>query len=413
MSSPDPTPSPSTRPRFALFATLAVQAVATLALNVPAVVAPVIAPALGLAPQRVGSFVGLAYLAAMLSGLILGARMAALGPMRVSTWALLGSACGLAIAGLGISSPQWLWVWPLAAVLVGAAYGIPNPAASMVLAVHAPPARRGLYFSIKQTGVPIGVGLTGLVVPVLITALPWPWAFGLLAAFCLLSGVLLRSSLSLDGARSPASASVAPPGGRLAQTLGPLARVWADPVLRRLGVASLVYSMMQLCFVTFLVSYLKLEAGLSLGSAAAVLAASQALAVAGRVLWGQVADRLIPPLRLLALLGLGMACAIVALGSLPAQASLWLATPAAMACALTAMAWNGVYFAELAHRVPAPVLGAITGATQFLTFCGAMIGPPLFAELVDLGGRHGTAYLTIAALPAAVGLWLWRGARTA
>ena len=57
--------------------------------------------------------------------------------------------------------------------------------------------------------------------------------------------------------------------------------------------------MTQLCFTTFLVSYLKLELGRSLAAAALVLAVSQVLSVACRVLWGQVADRWVSPLRLL------------------------------------------------------------------------------------------------------------------
>jgi hypothetical protein len=80
---------------------------------------------------------------------------------------------------------------------------------------------------------------------------------------------------------------------------------------------------------------------------------------------------------------------------------------AALACAATSMAWNGVYFAELAHRVRAEELGEVTGATQFLTFCGAMAGPVGFASLVGVTGSHGATYVVMAAAPLAVGVWLW------
>ena len=52
----------------------------------------------------------------------------------------------------------WL---PIAALAIGAGYGLPNPSASMILAQHAPPHRRGLFFSIKQTGVPIPQAIYG------------------------------------------------------------------------------------------------------------------------------------------------------------------------------------------------------------------------------------------------------------
>ena len=60
-----------------------------------------------------------------------------------------------------------------AALAIGIAYGLPNPAASIVLARHAPADRRGLFFSIKQTGVPIGVALAGLLMPPGLVTLGW------------------------------------------------------------------------------------------------------------------------------------------------------------------------------------------------------------------------------------------------
>ncbi|MFM1991604.1 MAG: hypothetical protein RJA99_4561 [Pseudomonadota bacterium] len=401
------------RPRLALATTMLVQAASTLAMNVPAVVAPAIAPALGVPPQRVGWFVGVAYFAAMLSGLVLGTRMQRDGPIRMSLVALLAGAAGLGVAAVGVSGADALWVWPLAAVLLGAGYGVPNPAASMVLAAHAPPDRRGLFFSIKQTGVPIGIGLAGIIVPPLIGAMPWTWAMVALAAGCLALAVALRSTTVLE-ARVPRSRVETAPASvtaLLRATVAPLRRVWDEPALRRLGVASLAFSMTQLCFTTFLVSYLKLELGRSLAAAAAVLSISQLVAVGCRVLWGQVADRWLSPLRLLSLLGLAMAGSAALLGALPAGASPALAMAAALACAATSMAWNGVYFAELSHRVRPEELGAITGGTQFLTFCGAMAGPPVFASLVGVLGGHGPTYVVMAAAPAAVGIWLWQASR--
>jgi MFS family permease len=403
-----PTPR---RPGLALSSTLAVQAAATLSLTAPSIMAPAVAPALGVQPQHIGWFVGLAYLMAMFSGLAAGSRVASVGAIRMSRAALLACAVGLVSAAVATSRPQWLPLLALSALAIGLGYGMPNPAASMVLARHAPPNRRGLFFSIKQSGVPIGVGIAGLVVPPLLGAMPWTWALASLAAVCVAlaavlgpAGVLDTHAEPSDGpARGGARASASP----LAAMVAPLRRVWREPGLRRLGVASLAFSMTQLCFVTFLVSYLKLEHGRSLAAAAAVLSVSQLLSVGCRVLWGQVADRWVSPLRLLAALGLAMAGASMLLGLLPPGSPPWTAMAAALACAATSMAWNGVYFAELAHRVRADELGAVTGGTQFLTFCGAMIGPPAFASLVGVTGGHGPTYALMAAAPAAVGVWLW------
>jgi len=402
MTASAPSPRPATRPFLALSTTLSVQAMATIAMTAPSVMAPVVAPLLGVPPQRVGWFVGLAYLAAMFSGLAAGGRAARTGPVRMSRWALVCSAAGLLIAAAA-SVPALSPLLLLAPIAIGIAYGLPNPTASMLLGVHAPPDRRGLFFSIKQTGVPIGVGITGLAVPLLLAAMPWPAALAVLAAATLLLAAVLQSATVLD---PRAAAGQAPaPGASLRALASPLRLVWRTRALRRLGIASFVFSMTQLCFTTFLVSYLKLEHALSLAAAAGVLSVSQVLSVAARIFWGQVADRWITPPRLLGMLGLAMAVAASLLALLPVGSPVGLMTAAALLCAATTMAWNGVFFAELARRVPGPELASITGGTQFLTFCGAMTGPVAFATLVGPLGSHGLTYLVLAAPPLAVGLW--------
>jgi MFS family permease len=345
----------------------------------------------------------------MFSGLAAGGRAARTGPVRMSRWALVCSAAGLLI-GAAASVPALAPLLLLAPVAIGLAYGLPNPTASMLLGVHAPPDRRGLFFSIKQTGVPIGVGIAGLAVPLLLAWMPWPAALAVLAGASLLLAAVLQAATVLDARppQPPASAPASSPpaaGTALRALAAPLRHVWRTRALRRLGIASFVFSLTQLCFTTFLVSYLKLEHGLSLAAAAGVLAVSQVLSVAARIFWGQVADRWITPPRLLGLLGLAMGLASGLLALLPEGAAIGLMTASALLCAATTMAWNGVFFAELARRVPGPEIASITGGTQFLTFCGAMTGPVAFATLVGPLGSHGLTYLVLAAAPLAVGLW--------
>jgi MFS family permease len=397
------------RPVLALVTTLGVQAVTTLAMNAPAVMAPAVAPLLDLPPQRIGWFVGIAYFMAMFSGLAIGEHLVRLGAVRVSRWALIACAIGLCFAALA-SVPGFVLALVPAALALGVAYGLPNPAASIVLARHAPADRRGLFFSIKQTGVPVGIGLAGLLVPALLGLTSWPVTLLVLAAASAIAAVATRFTEALDLPPAERPARVSRPAGPLALVrglIGPLGQVWRLPAVRRLGVASLAFAMTQLCFTTFLVSYLKLELGMSLAAAAGVLAAAQLVSVACRVLWGQVADRWITPLRLLALLGLTMGGSALLLGLLQPGTPVGVALAVSMACAATTMAWNGVYFAELTRRAPPEALGALTGGTQFLTFFGGMSGPVIFASLVGPLGGHGPTYALMALAPAAIGAWLW------
>ncbi|MFY7873772.1 MAG: MFS transporter, partial [Limnohabitans sp.] len=148
------------RPRLALAATLLVQLLATMSLTCASVLAPAVAPALGLPPERIGWYAGLAYLMAMLSGLRSGVWVVHLGGVRLSQLSLLACAAGLLLAVL--VPPAALL---LTAMLIGAGYGLSNPAAAQVLAHHAPASATGLFFSIKQAGVPLGVALCGLLMP--------------------------------------------------------------------------------------------------------------------------------------------------------------------------------------------------------------------------------------------------------
>ena len=402
-----------TRPALALGVTLAVQAVCTLCMTAPSVMAPEVAPALGLPAQRIGWFVGIAYCAAMFSGLFSGARVQRTGAVRMNRWALYAGCLGLLLAALSSVHGMWPLLVP-AAIALGVGYGLPNPAASMILSHHAPATRRGLFFSIKQTGVPIGIGASGLLVPVLLSSLPWPFTLLVLGALSAALALLLRSAQVLDTeARAQPAAqpleTVKPPA--LSERVwlafsGPMQAVWNDPGVRQLGMASIAFSITQICFITFLVSYLKLEHGLSLAVAAGILSASQVLSVIFRIVWGQMSDRVMAPTKLLGLLGLGMGLAAAGLGALPPDAPRWLMSVAAMACGATSMAWNGVFFADLSHRVAPSRLAMVTGGTQFLTFCGAMFGPVLFASLVGVLGGHGPTYLLLAAIPFAMGLRL-------
>jgi len=146
--------------------------------------------------------------------------------------------------------------------------------------------------------------------------------------------------------------------------------------------------------------------------AASLLAASQALSVAGRIGWGHAADRWLDPTRLLGGLGVAMGAAIIVLGLAPADAPAGLMLAITLACAMTAVAWNGVFFADLVRLVPAEQVARATGATQFLTFTGGMSGSALVAAGVSLGGSYSAVFAALGVVPALTGLMLLAAARS-
>jgi MFS family permease len=391
--------------------TFGVQTLAALTMAVPSVLAPAMAADLGIPAQSVGWFVSLAYLAAMLSGLSGGALTGRHGSVRLSQWALVASAAGLALLALG--QPLVLLA---AAVVVGVGYGLPNPTAAEILSRHAPLGRRGLFFSIKQTGVPVGVALAGVLLPWLLALWGWRSAALALAVPMMVVGIGIGSTRGmLDAPVSRTAAAGRTAGGVLATIraglIAPLGEVLAFAPTRRLAIVSLVFALTQVSFLTFFVSLLKIEHGFTLALAAGLLATSQAVSVGARIGWGHVSDRWVDPTRLLGLLGLAMGGGIALLGLAPAETPWPLMLLVTLLCAATAVAWNGVYFADLVRHVPADRVAQATGATQFMTFFGGMCGSAVFAGLVGVAGSYSAVYAGLALLPAGTGAVLLFGAR--
>ena len=424
-SHPSPIRPPASAPLTALAMTLAVQMIAAIAMTSPSVLAPVIAGEIGIGAQHVGWLVSLAYLAAMLSGLAGGWTAQRFGSVRASQGALLASAGGMAMMAAG--HPLSLLA---GAVVMGVGYGLPNPTAAEILSRHAPTHRRGLFFSIKQTGVPLGVAVTGMLIPALLVVLNWSQAVLALAAAMAVTALMIgptRRRLESDPARAgaagdspdkgaaPATAAAEPvsvprPGVLRARLIEPLREVIASPPTRRLAITSLVFAFTQVSFLTFLVSLLKLEHRFTLALAASLLAASQAASVVARIGWGHVADRWVDPTRLLGLLGLTMGACIALLGLAPADTPVLAMLAITLACAATAVSWNGVFFADLVRLVPPERVARTTGATQFLTFMGGMTGSAAFAGLVSLSGSYSRVFTALAVLPAVTGGALLIGA---
>ena len=217
MNALPPASAPAPAPMIALAVTLAVQALASFSLAVPSVLAPAVAGEFDMQAQHVGWLVSIAYLTAMLTGLSCGALSRRHGPVRMSQFALLAMAVALVCC---VFTQAWLLL--LAGVLIGVGYGIPNPTAADILSRHSPRERRGLFFSVKQTGVPAGVAITGVLLPFLVAFIDWRSALLVMACVLLVVALLIGGARrSLDPPPSTQAAPVASdqPGSGFFRTL--------------------------------------------------------------------------------------------------------------------------------------------------------------------------------------------------
>jgi nitrate/nitrite transporter NarK len=248
----------------------------------------------------------------------------------------------------------------------------------------------------------VGGVLAGVAVPALVLGLGWRGTALVCAGLCFLLALAvapLRRRLDDDAdPRAPAERGV-PAAIRL---------VLQRAALRRLALASLAFSAIQLCFSSFVVTFLVARVRLDLVSAGAVMALAQAAGVGARILWGWVADRLLPPRSLLMLLGFMMAVAGAVTGLIGEAWPLAAIVAVTMVLGASALGWNGVYLAEVAQLAPAGAVGAATGGALSLTFLGIVIGPPLFSALVAATGSYRPAFLAAATAAALAALTLRR-----
>lgn len=380
--------------------TLLAQAVTALAIITPSVLAPVAAADFGFEPIRIGLLVSIVYLIAMFSGLITGALIARHGPVRVLQVCVMIVAIGMAAAAGG--NVLLLVVF---AVLSGVAHGMINPTTSQILHEASPVALRPLIFSIKQTGVPVGAAAGGLILPSLLLFMNWQAAVLVVAAVIVFFLPFLAPfRATYDSKLKPDSRVV------LANLAATIFEVCSHRHIRDLAFASGVFSSVQLCLFTYLISYLKLDLGFSLIVAGLIFSVAQGAGIGGRVLWGVVADRFMPARRVLALLGFTMFLCGIATMMFSAAWPVALLVLVCMVYGATAVGWNGVFLAEVARLAPEGKVGVITGGSQFFTFFGAMLGPPVFGAIASYSGGYAYGFALFALLPLISGLQLWFGA---
>src|SRR5204862_5204707 len=101
--------------------------------------------------------------------------------------ALLMAAIGLALNSLALVAAT-----VAAVAFIGAAQGPINPASAHILSQRVPREWFGMVFSLKQTGVPIGFALAGLIFPQLLELVGWQGASLVAAGAALLAAVLLE-----------------------------------------------------------------------------------------------------------------------------------------------------------------------------------------------------------------------------
>ena len=253
----------------ALVATTAVQALVTMATLTMSILAPRAAEDIGVPAENIGFYASIVYLGAMVGSLTAGGFVLRFGAIRFSQIAMLACAVGLVI-GVGAH-------WSLLLVS-GLGYGPTTPASSHILSRHTPPRFLSLVFSIKQTGVPLGGLIAGLLIPLFLAWFDWQGAMWAVTATVLLGVVSLQPTRRRFDSGLEAGAPLL-----RGNIIGPLRLVFSRPELRVLIAGSFLFAAIQQCDTYFLVTFLQTEIGWSNQKAGLALSVLGASGVVGMV----------------------------------------------------------------------------------------------------------------------------------
>ncbi|MEO8158154.1 MAG: MFS transporter [Betaproteobacteria bacterium] len=376
-----------------LIVTMAIQALVSLVVYTPPVLATVAQTEIGLPASAVGIVTALIYLAATFTAFSAGNLINRFGAMRASQLSLV-----FCCAGVALMASANAWLVALGALVIGTGYGVVTPSSSAILAERTPEGMRAFIFSLKQTGVPIGGAMAGILIPLLIAGFGWKQA-------ALAAGL---SCLALAIAVQPYRAGVdhAPHAPRPAAPLHflePMRLVMSHPGLRELALASFSYSGMQMCMGSFLVVFLVERVNLSVGAAGAALSIAMLAGSIGRILWGVAADNWMSPRAVLGSLGAIMALSAFVTAAMGPSWPYALMLVVSFVFGASAIGWNGVYLSEVARMAPPGKAGAATGASLAMTYAGVVFLPTLFWLIVHLSGSYAAAFAAAGAFT------LWRG----
>ena len=354
----------------------------------PAVLAPAMIAHLMLDSAWIGVYFSIGAVASLATQLGCGSFIIRYGALRMSQVALVMLALGMALATL--DSPLML---VLSALIGGGGAAVSTPASSHLLGRVSPPRYMPLIFSLKQTAVPAGLLLAGLLGPQLTEAFNWHYTMLFAALACLIFTLMLQPLRKLfDDDRIPTRTF------HLSDFSTTLKSVVGTKTLRNLAFTCFAFNAVQTIFTVYFVVYLT-TLGYTLVAAGFVFSIAVAIAVPGRIIWGLLASGYIQPRIVMAVLAFGMGASMIALSFCSAGWPTILVGTIAAIISATALSWHGVLLAETASAAPAGERGAVTGGVLSFGQLGALTAPTVFSILLGLSNSYSLGFI-VCTIPA-------------
>lgn len=358
------------------------QVTATAVASTPLLLIPHLHLDQGLSLVASGALAAAPAVGTLLTLIAWGAIVDRVGERISLTAGLLLLTLGSAVALAGARLDETL-VLAAGFLVCGVAAGSSNSASGRLVVGWFPARRRGLAMGIRQTGLPLGVGLAALVAPVLVDAR----GIAAVVALCLAVAAVSTVFVGL---------TVVDPPHPMSDHAGASANPYrGDPRLVRIHAASALLVIPQYVVWTFMLLWLIDRHGWSVGAAGALYAAAQLLGAAGRIGAGWWSDRIgdrLRPMRQVAVAATVVMLVLAVLDGSP------VAIAAMVAATVITVADNGLAFTAVAEIAGPRWSGRAFGIQNTGQHLTAAAVPPVVGALVEFAG-YGWAFAAAAIFP--------------
>jgi MFS family permease len=298
-----------------------------------------------------------------------GAAVDGFGEGRV----LFAGLLGLAAATLGIGLAGSLPAVGLAAFGLGFAYAVSMPGTNRAVFESIPVDRRNLGMGVKQVGVTAGSAISSVGIPILAVS-RFGWQAGFLVAATLAVLVAVGFTTLYSGSEGSGGFELPSVGG-----------VGGDASYLLLVVCGLFLGSALFVTSSYTILYLNEAVGVPVTLAGATLAGMQAAGSGGRVLFGELVDRLsVDDARSTSGLLFGQAVVVaVCVFGLAAVDGVLPTVGVSLVFGFFIFGFTGVYFSAIGAFVPDDEVGGASAAPQTALNVGALVAPPAFGLVAD------------------------------
>lgn len=353
----------------------------------------------GISRAWLGFYLFLQNIAAIIGAMGCGGFILRYGALRISQWCLILMGGSLLVVSTGV-----LWLYPLGAVLLGMA-AVSTPASSHILARVCPPRLAPVIFSVKQTGVPVGSLIGGLLLPFLLSISVYSATFrtpihldaygtafvaGLIVYCVVLALQPIRAHFDAD--RDP-TAKISFSGVSETMKL-----VISHPQLRDLSFGAFAFGGLQSIFAGFFILFMIDGLDYSETEAGSAFAIAAFTAVGARIFWGYLGSAFLSARLVLGGIGVLGGVASILTGFYDVRWSYTLILAVAILYNVTALSWHGVLLAEIARLTTPDKVGGVTGGVLAFTSIAMMIYPAIYGGLLAVTDSYSIGFL-ICAIP--------------